>query len=351
MKRNLAAATTFLGTIPGTAYLWLAVIIFAGSNSVTRKLMELGTQHLIDGRNPISFCNILFVGNLCALGVLIPVYGRQLRVHTFRQFSLKDWGSMAAVALLGGALAPAVTLLALSHTMVNNVVLVGRIEPPLTLALSIWFLGERTNGWQIAGSLVSFVGVAFMVGLQGLWEHKMAPAGFGTVGWGEILTAVGAVALAVSNIISKARLDRIPVGIFTIVRTALGTVIFFFIALVLYGSHHFIDAFSPFLWKWMLAYGTLIVVVGESAWLTGIKKSSVAYVSLVGAFNPIAAALIAYLLLGEAPTSAQYLGGSVILCGIVLSQIGNRRKPSPPTATTKRSHPQAMETGVGFKGV
>ncbi len=296
MKRNLAAATTFLGTIPGTAYLWLAVIIFAGSNSVTRKLMELGTQHLIDGRNPISFCNILFVGNLCALGVLIPVYGRQLRVHTFRQFSLKDWGSMAAVALLGGALAPAVTLLALSHTMVNNVVLVGRIEPPLTLALSIWFLGERTNGWQIAGSLVSFVGVAFMVGLQGLWEHKMAPAGFGTVGWGEILTAVGAVALAVSNIISKARLDRIPVGIFTIVRTALGTVIFFFIALVLYGSHHFIDAFSPFLWKWMLAYGTLIVVVGESAWLTGIKKSSVAYVSLVGAFNPIAAALIAYLL-------------------------------------------------------
>ncbi len=101
----------------------------------------------------------------------------------------------------------------------------------------------------------------------------------------------------------------------------------------------------------MLAYGTLIVVVGESAWLTGIKKSSVAYVSLVGAFNPIAAALIAYLLLGEAPTSAQYIGGIVILCGIVLSQIGNWRQPSPPNAATKRTHPQAMETGVGFKGV
>jgi len=41
------------------------------------------------------------------------------------------------------------------------------------LALSIWFLGERTNGWEIAGSLVSFVGVAFMIGLQGLWEHNM----------------------------------------------------------------------------------------------------------------------------------------------------------------------------------
>ena len=351
MKRTLPAAATFLGRIPGTAYLWLAVIIFAASNSVTRKIMELGSQHLIDGRNPISFCNVLFVGNLCALVVLILVYKRQLRVQTFRRFSLKDWGSMTAVALLGGALAPALILSALSHTMVNNVVLVGRLEPPLTLALSIWFLGERTNAWEIVGSLVSFVGVAFMVGLQGLWEHNMAPAGFGTVGWGEIMTAVGAVALAISNNISKARLDRIPVGIFTIVRTALGTAIFFFIALFLYGSHHFMDAFSPFLWKWMLAYGTLIVVVGESAWLTGIKKSSVAYASLVGAFNPIAAALIAYLLLGEAPTLAQYIGGSAILCGIVLSQIGNWRKPSPPTGANNRNHSQVMETGVGFKGV
>ena len=349
MKKT-SDGSIFFNRIPGSVYLWLAVIIFATSNSVTRKLTELGAQHLIDGRNPISFCNVLFVGNICALLVLIFIYGRQLSVHTFQQFSLKDWSSMAAVALLGGALAPAVILSALSNTMVNNVVLVGRIEPPLTLALSIWLLGERTNRWQIAGALVSFIGVVVMVGLQGLRENSMAHA-FGTVGWGEILTAVGAVALAVSNIISKARLNRIPVSIFTIVRTALGTVIFFFTALSLYGSHHFIDAFSPFLWKWMLLYGTLIVVVGESSWLTGLKKSSVASASLAAAFNPIAAALGAYAILDEVPTPVQYFGGSVILCGIVLSQIGTWRKPSPPLTTTKVSHPQEMETGIGFKGM
>ena len=348
--KETSDGSNFLNRIPGSVYLWLAVIIFATSNSVTRKLTELGAQHLIDGRNPISFCNVLFVGNICALLVLIFIYRRQLSVHTFQQFSLKDWSSMAAVALLGGALAPAVILSALSNTMVNNVVLVGRIEPPLTLALSIWLLGERTNRWQIAGALVSFIGVVVMVGLQGLRENSMAHA-VSTVGWGEILTAVGAVALAVSNIISKAQLNRIPVSIFTIVRTALGTVIFFFTALSLYGSQHFIDAFSPFLWKWMLLYGTLIVVVGESSWLTGLKKSSVASASLAAAFNPIAAALGAYAILGEVPTPVQYFGGSVILCGIVLSQIGTWRKPSPPLTTTKVSHPQEMETGIGFKGM
>ena len=337
--------------IPGQAYLWLAVIIFGAANSITRKVTEIGSQHLIDGRNPISFCNVLFVGNLCALLVLILIYRQQLRVRFFKQLSLKDWGSMAAVALLSGALAPGLIFTALSRTMVNNVVLIGRIEPPLTLALSIWLLGERTNSWEIAGAIVSFVGVVLTVVLQGLWQNTTGSGGFGTLGWGEILTAIGAVVVAVSNIISKVRLNRIPVGIFTIVRTALGTVIFFFVALYLYGSHHFMDVFSPLLWKWMLLYGTVIVAVGQAFWLTGLKNSRGSDASLVSAFNPIAAVLAAYLILGEAPTSAQYLGGSVILCGIVLSQVGAWRKPSLFNATTKDTHPQKMETGIGFKGL
>lgn len=351
MKKTVAAVSIFSSRIPGQVYLWLAVIIFAAANSITRKLTEIGSQNFIGGRNPISFCNVLFVGNICALLVLILIYRRQLSVRTFRQFSPKDWGSMAAVALLSGAIAPGVIFEALSRTMVNNVVLVGRIEPPLTLALSIWLLRERTNGWEIAGAIVSFIGVVVTVVLQGLGENTMTSGGFGILGWGEILTAIGAVAVAVSNIISKARLNRISIGIFSIFRTALGTVIFFFAALYFYGSNHFMDVFSPFLWKWMLVYGTIIVVVGQSFWLVGLKNSRGADASLAGAFNPIAAFVAAYLILGEAPTPAQYLGGGVILCGIVLSQIGTWRKPSASTVATKVSHPQKMETAVGFKGL
>lgn len=343
MRRTVAAYN--LSRIPGQVYLLLAVIIFATANSVTRKLTEIGSQNFIDGRNPISFCNVLFVGNICALLVLLIIYWRQLSIRSFRQFSLKDWGSMAAVALLSGALAPGVIFQALSQTMVNNVVLVGRIESPLTLALSIWLLGERTNGWEVTGAIVSFIGVVVTVVLQGLWDTT-GPAGFG-IGWGEILTAIGAVAVALSSIISKAGIDRIPIGIFSIFRTALGTVIFFFAALYFYGSNHFMNVFSPFLWKWMLVYGTIIVVVGQSFWLTGLKNSRGSDASLAGAFNPIVAVLAAYLILGEAPTSAQYLGGGIILCGIVLSQIGNWRRPS----ASRSSHPQKIETGVGFKGV
>jgi drug/metabolite transporter (DMT)-like permease len=343
----MVAVSNFFSKIPGQIYLWLAVIIFASASSVTRKLTEIGSQNSIDGRNPISFCNVLFVGNICALLGLILIYRHQLIWRSFRQFSVRDWSSMTAVAILAGAIAPAFIFVALSQTMVNNVVLIGRIEIPLTLVLSVWLLRERTHRWEIVGALVSFVGVVITVAFQSTGGSAIARAGFG-IGQGELLAAIAAIALAVSNLISKVRLTRIPVGIFTIVRTALGTIIFFFAALVLYGRSHFDVIFSPFLWKWMLVYGAIIVAVGQSFWLTGLKKTSGTEASLAGALNPIAAILAAYLILGEVPTSAQYLGGGIILSGIVLSEIGSCRQPP---STDKSSYPQKMETKVGFKGI
>jgi drug/metabolite transporter (DMT)-like permease len=258
---------------------------------------------------------------------------------------------MAAGALLAGVLAPSLIFDALSRTMVNNVILIGRLEPPLTLALAIWLLKERTNRWEILGAIVSFIGVIVTIALQSQGEST-PPVGL--IGLGEILTAIAAVALAVSSIISKVRLNSIPVGIFTIVRTALGTVIFFFAALYLYGSQHFMDAFSPFLWKWMLVYGAIIVAVGQSFWLSGLKRSSATEASLASAFNPIAAILAAYLILGEAPTLAQYIGGTIILGGIALGQVGVWHKYIREKAgvkADKESHPRKMESGIGFKGI
>jgi hypothetical protein len=78
--------------ISGQTYLWLAMLIFAASGAVTRKLTEIGAEHFIGNRNPISLCNVLFVGNLCALILLIFIYGRQWNKATLKQLSRKDWG-------------------------------------------------------------------------------------------------------------------------------------------------------------------------------------------------------------------------------------------------------------------
>ncbi|EAZ90604.1 DMT family transporter [Crocosphaera chwakensis] len=305
----------------GRFYLLVGVMIFAVANSVTRKLTEIGAQNLIDGRNPISFCNVLFVGNLCALVALLGVYYPQLKKTAFKNLSLRNWGYLLLVALLSGALAPALFFSALERTAVNNVILVSRIEPPLILGLSVVFLGARVNRWVVSGAIVSTLGVILTVVLQPPQGDMIEMSGF-QLGIGELMAAGGAVSSAIANIISKVSLQNISLGFFNVIKTALGTVIFFVIALLLYGKEHFMDISSPLLWKWMIVYGTIIVVVGQLCWFAGLKRTSASEVSLANAFNPIAGVLAAFLILGEIPTTAQYLGGLVIVLGIIFNQIG-----------------------------
>ncbi|MFM6132810.1 MAG: EamA family transporter, partial [Sphaerospermopsis kisseleviana] len=145
--------------IPGQIYLWLAILIFGASSAVTRKLTQIGAQHFIDGRNPISLCNVLFVGNLCALIVFLLVYGKQWNKRTLQELSKQDWLALTIVAILSGAVVPGLIFQALAITGVNNIILVGRLEPPLTIALSVWLLQERVNRWQIMAAVTAFLGV------------------------------------------------------------------------------------------------------------------------------------------------------------------------------------------------
>jgi len=306
--------------IPGQLYLWIAVIIFGASSAVTRKLTQIGAQHFIDGRNPISLCNVLFVGNLCALIVLLPIYARDWNKETLQKVLKKDWFLLTTIAILSGALAPALIFQALAITKVNNIILIGRLELPLSIALSVWLLRERVNVWQLLGAFFAFFGVILTVILQSP-ESSMINMGNFQIGIGEILTIFASFASVSSGIILRKYLAHISLGIFSIFRTVIGTIVFFFTALIIYGSHHFMDVFSPFLWKWMLVYSAIIVVLGQSFWFKGSRASTATSASLIASFSPVVGILAAYLVLGEAPTKAQYIGGSLVLFGVFLSQI------------------------------
>ena len=331
--------------IPGRVYLLIAILIFAAANSVTRRLTELGANNLIDGRNPISFCNVLFVGNLCALIALIAIYGKEWNSSSLRRLAIADWISMIAVAALAGALAPAMFFFALEQTAVNNVVLIGRIEPPITLALSVFILQARVNKPIIIGAVLAFVGVIITILLQPSDNNMVSMAGF-SIGRGELMTAIGAIALSISDIITKIKLNNIPLGIFTIFRIAVGTLIFFSLTVKLFGIVHFMDVFAPIVWQWMLLYGAVIVVGGQLAWFRGLKTTDAADVSLASSISPIAGIVFAFLILGEIPTMAHYIGGSVIIVGIILNQIGAARQNRQSKMKARQ-----MDEKVGFKGI
>ncbi|MEM9805839.1 MAG: DMT family transporter [Cyanobacteria bacterium P01_D01_bin.56] len=342
--------TRKLGFQPsGRVYLLLAIAIFGAANAVTRKLTQLGEMNPIDGRNPISFCNVLFVGNLCALILLAILYSREWRKPVLQQIKWQDWLSMTVVAVLGAAIVPTLVFTALEISPVNNVILISQIDTPLVLALSVWLLGDRVNKWVVAGSVTSFIGVALTVLIQPPGAEMVSMGAGMAVGRGALFTLIAAVIKAVANLVSKISLREIPLGIFNVFRMFVGTVFFFGATIILYGPEHFMDAGSRFLWQWMLIYAAIIVVAGQTLWFNGLKQSNASEVSFATAFNPIIGILSAFLLLGEVPTFGQYIGGIVILGGIALNQIGVQ-KLNQKRSTPKPDAKEMSEAG-GFKGI
>ena len=332
----------------GPALVWTAVLVFAAANSVVQLLSNIGAANPVEGRNAISFCNVLFVGNFCACLTLIAIYRRQWTRQALSALTRADWLSLLVLAGISGALAPALIFLAIEKTTVTSVVLVGRIEPPLFLVLSMLFLHERADRWTASGSVITLAGVGTIVWLQRRGNGVM-------VGEGELYAFLGAVALAVSTVISKTRLNRIPLGIFSVVRTGLGAVFFFVAAAWLFGIGHFMDAASPVLWKWMPVYGAVIVAGGQLAWFSGIARTPAPEVSLATSFSPVGGVAFAWLLLGERPDMAVLVGGAVIVAGIAVGQVGgrlfSRRATQAPEQRETIAKSVEFEGRTGFRGV
>jgi drug/metabolite transporter (DMT)-like permease len=338
-----------LNRIPSSIYLAIAVLIFASSNSITRILNDIGLHNLIDGRNPISLCNVLFVGNICGLGLMIPLFYRDWSPTILKSITRKDWISLTITSIFTGAIAPALIFTAIGNTSIANVVLIGRIEPILTLILSVWLLGLRLDVWTIAGSLASLGGVVVTILLGGVGT-MMTMAGF-QIGTGEIFIAIASVITAISSVTNKLQLQSIPLGIFTIYRNLLGTVIFFVIANVFYGKEHFADAFTPLLWQWMLLYALVIVVIARLCWLEGLKKATPTELNLATSLNPILSIFMAYVILSQVPTLAQYYGLSLLIIGVILNFIGNQHQGKMKQKVAKSTDIEKMDTAIGFRGV
>lgn len=345
---KISNISKILDRTPSSIYLAIAVVIFASSNSLTRIINDIGAHHLIDGRNPISLCNVLFVGNICALGLMIPLFYRDWNPNVLKSLTRKDWMSLTITSIFTGAIAPALIFTAIGNTNIANIVLIGRIEPILTLGLSVWLLGLRVDAWTVAGSLISFGGavVAILLGSTG---KMMTMAGF-QIGTGEILVAIASVISSIATVHGKLQLQSIPLGIFTIYRNLLGTVIFFVIANVLYGKEHFVDAFSPLLWQWMIFYALVIVVISRLCWLAGLKRATPTEINLANLVNPILTIFMAYLILGQAPTLAQYYGLSLLTLGVILSFVGNLHQEKMRQAL-KPTDIEKIDMPLGFRGV
>ena len=272
----------------------------------------------------------------CGWVTLLAIFHRDWKPSKLKELTPKQWLIQLVLAVTSGALAPSLMFRAIEQTSVTNIVLIETIEIPLGLFLA-WLLYREKSSWgAVIGALLALIGVATTLWLEMGQPGEMMQQGQmrGGIGRGEIYATLGTFLLVLGAELGRKQLQSIPLGIFSVFRNVVGSIIFF-VVLIMLGPGHFMDLFRPVLWGWMLLYGGIIVVGGQLSWFSGIKRVTPADISLASAFSPIAGVIFAYLILREIPMTAQIIGGAVILCGIGVGIAGDLKFPHREAKRTR----------------
>ena len=298
----------------GMVCAWVGVLIYAASNSIVKMLVDVGAANpLADGRNAIAYTNLYIMGSLISLIPMILLFRSDWTRVNLSRLSNHDWMLLTLSALLSSALTPGLFFYALEHSTVTNVVLVSRIEPPLFLLAAGVFLKERINPHVLLAGIIALLGAVLMICLGNANIH-------GHFGPGEMAAALATLSYIASAIIAKKALARIPMGVFSIYRTAVGTVIYVVLISALKGPQEFQDVFSPVLLKWVWVYAIIVVVIGQLVWFVALKQARSDDLSLATSFSPLAGIAFAVLLLGEDSGPGFIPGGALILLAIYVGQ-------------------------------
>ena len=305
----------------------LAIILAALATPIVKWLVMHGGKLGISNINAISFCNILFVGNLCSGLVVLVYFGWKDIWRKLRELTAKTGLLLMGNLLIGTVLAPIFLYIALETTMVTNLVLLTRIEAVVYSVLGVLLFKDPI-------SKMTWIGLSFItVGILTLALFQ----GGGKFTTGDGLGILAGILYAVGSSMGRTILRHTSLSGFIFSRNLLGGIIFFWLAIYLYGPDHFAEAFSAELWLVMTVYAALVVVLGQITWFRAITSLSSGIVSAWSTLTPILGILFAYLLLHEVPDMSQWTAAAVILAGMAISQI----KPGQSVAI-----PRLVEKGL-----
>lgn len=281
------------------AYVLLTVValLWAGNSLVGRAAHE--------SIPPFTLALVRWTG---ALLLVLPFAWRAFQndLPVLRQY----WKPTLLLGLIGIGAFNALLYSGLQYTSAINGVLIQALTPPLILLLAFAFFGERTSLVRSGAALISVVGVGVIV-LRGN-ILSLATLSLGT---GDGLILIGVLAWAVYSLFLRWRPPVHPLS-FLVATFTIGVVAMLPLSMMEYLSGRTI--------RWntgtLLAFGYVVTLPSLVAYLLYNRAIELIGATRAGQFlnlMPLFGAVLAILLLGEAPGMHHLIGGCLILLGIL----------------------------------
>jgi len=235
------------------------------------------------------------------------------RQQELKALPRRDW----FLLILSGAFLAvhfATWITSLAYTSVAAAVVLVSTSPIFVALASRVLLHERFTRGLVIGLITSFCG-SVLIGLGdiGSGTHQIL---------GDVLAMIGGATGAAYLIIGKKM--RPKMSLLTYVYPVYGTA-----AVLLMGAVPLMGLpvlpGKPITWLWLLLMALGPQIVGHSMVNWSLKYLSATYVTIAILGEPIGSSLLAWWLLEESPTVMTLIGGLLILGGIAVASLAERR--------------------------
>lgn len=281
----------------------LAVALFATYPTLSKFVLENNSPAVV------SFLTEILTGALLLFSFgFLPEMKKFLRLRERRALWI-----VIALGFFAGTIGPVAMQMGFAHSSVLNGVLLLSLQSPLVIILSRFFLKEKIRNNHIIGIFFVMIGlVAYNTDLFTARPH-FSPF--------DVYFLIAAVVYALSVVIYKKKLSHVSHELALIIRNLFGGLMIF-AGITLFSLESNVRV--SFDMQSLIGI-TLIVAIpilaAQTLWYTSLEKIKSTEAAFFDTLYPLFAASIAFLVRGETITSEQIIGGSIMMFGVLLSQV------------------------------
>lgn len=278
----------------------IAVLIWSMNIAVTRYAVDL-----------IEPASISFYRWLIAFIVLTPFM--LFKVWAQRALVRRHLGQLAILSAFGMVLYQGLSYTAAHYTTATNMGIVNAFIPVFTIFVSMLILKDIPNRFAIVGSIISFLGLLYILG-KGDFATLLNMGGHS----GDLLMVVAVFFYAFYGVFLKKWQLKIPLLISLYVQ--IGFALLYHIPFLMYFG---LDAINAQNAPSLLYAGIFPSLLAPLLWMLAVQHIGPNRTSIFMNLMPVFTAIIASLWLAEQWTLFHTIGGMMILVGIVMAQKKN----------------------------
>ena len=284
----------------GITALILGVLLFS-TVEVAAKLMQIGGG--IAGNNPFWLA--------CFRSVMTGLMLAPMALKTLRQRNLelgrRDVLVIAAVGLIGVTLMSSLFHLGITYLPANVAALLFSCNPVFVVLFAALFLSEKITVRKVAAVILCLAGVVVLA--------RDRVDGLSLTG---ILLMAGAtLAFALYTVFAKKIIPRYGALPVTTFAALIGGMVLLPVALILEGAPF--ATYGLVDWAGLFYLATFGTAMGYFLYIYGIGHVGAGIGSMAFFLKPFAAALFAWLILGEKFSALECIAGVFILAGMVVA--------------------------------